>query len=244
MTASRVGWVLRLSCLAMTTAWVTGCSQPGPFVKVQRLFIGKRWTDEVPGVVPPRQRIAEVRELGRQLASAQEPRRRELAQTLLNAFQSEDDPNIRWEIFRAFGDGRFPEGEALVELALRDQDPDLRIAACQRLGRWGGPEAVRRLGEVLAEDQSAQVRLAAIRALGRTRDPSAAAYLAQALENRDPAFQFQAMAALKQITGRDFGWDAERWRLYLSQIQVGVPGEPPRSPDIAQPATPSMHTWR
>lgn len=192
-----------------------GCARPGPFVKIQRLFIGKRWTDTVPGVVPPYQKIEEIRRLGKHMATAPEPEREQLARRLVEAYQAEDDPNVRWEIFRACGDTRSPEGQALVELALHDPEPDLRIAACERLGRWRGPEAASRLAAVATQDQSRAVRLAAVRALGRVKDPAALPVLAEMLEDRDPAFQYQAMAALKELTGQNLGWDAERWRNYL-----------------------------
>ncbi|MCS7239278.1 MAG: HEAT repeat domain-containing protein [Thermoguttaceae bacterium] len=243
MVASRLRGIIVAFQLALLACCGLGCSQPGPFVKVQRFFIGKRWTDKVPGVVPPRERILEVRKLGRELAAAGEFGRAEIAQKLLAAYQAEDDPNIRWEIFRAFGEDRYSEAEALVELALRDRDPDLRLAACRRLGRWGGPDAVRRLAEVLARDESPQVRLAAIRALGQTREPSAAPVLAEVLESRDPAFQYQAMAALSEVTGKNFGWNADKWRQYLAAAGLAPHGSQPETPAVAQPSpsTPNVH---
>jgi len=196
----------------------TGCSRPGPFVKIHRLFVGKKWTDEVEGVVPPSKKIEEIRQLGRQMASASSDRRSVIAQQLLAMYQAEEDPNLRWAIFQAFGDGRSPQAYALVELALADPDPDLRVAACRRLGRWGGPEAAERLSRVLSTEKSAAVRIAAIRALGDSRHPHAIAALAAVLEERDPAFQFEAMVALKKLTGQDLGLNAEKWRQYVRSL--------------------------
>jgi HEAT repeat protein len=201
----------------------SACSQPGPFVKVQRLFIGKQWTDTVEGVVPPAQKIDEIRRLGRQLKASSGPEQEILQQQLLALYQAEQDPNIRWEIFRSFGVERSPQNLALVELALNDPEVDLRIAACMRLGQWGGSDSAERLAQVLTAEKSPAVRFAAVRALGQTRCPQAIAALAAVLEERDPAFQLAAMESLKQLTGKNFGWNAEKWRDYVRSAWAGSP---------------------
>ncbi len=217
---------LLLGCLSMTVIVQSGCAQPGPFVKIQKFFIGKKWTDNVPGVTPPRQKVDEIRRLGQRMARAGQPERQQIARELIEAYQKEDDPNIRWEIFRVFGGMKSPEGEALLQLALQDSDPDLRSAACERLGWWQTPDAAERLGHVIRQDDSPAVRLTAIRALGRLKDPGVLPILAELLEHRDPSFQYQAMLALKQVTGQKLGWDAAKWREYLiTHYQVSTPSE-------------------
>ena len=198
-----------------------GCSRPGPFVKIHRLFVGKGWTDTVDGVVPPSKKIEQIQQLGQQMRAASPPQRAALAQQLLAMYQAEEDPNIRFAIFQAFGDDPSPQAQALVELALTDSDPDLRVAACRRLGQWGGVDAAERLARTLSTEKSPTVRIAAIRALGSTRHSHALAALGAVLEERDPAFQLEAMIALRRLTGQDFGLNAERWREYLRSHWAG-----------------------
>jgi HEAT repeat protein len=56
------------------------------------------------------------------------------------------------------------------------------------------------------------VRLRAIRSLGKLKQKSAIPVLAQSLEDPDPAIQYRAVAALKEVSGRDLGNDVNAWR--------------------------------
>jgi HEAT repeat protein len=64
--------------------------------------------------------------------------------------------------------------------------------------------------------------MAAARALGGTRDPASVAALGTALDDKDPAMQYRAMAALKNVSGKDLGNDVRAWQQY-------VKGETPQS---------------
>ena len=87
-------------------------------------------------------------------------------------------------------------------------------------------EAAAVLSQVLTGDDDPDVRLEAIEALGQCRDPAAVAALGPALEDRDPAMQYRAVLALKELTGEDFGNDVDRWRQY---VQGDVPVQTPPS---------------
>jgi HEAT repeat protein len=61
-------------------------------------------------------------------------------------------------------------------------------------------------------DAELDVRLRALRELGQLKDKAAIPVLARALEDSDPAVQYRAVAALKQVSGRDLGDDVNKWR--------------------------------
>jgi len=176
----------------------------------------------VEGIVPPTTRAKQIRDQGRQLTKeSDETRKAAIAAQLAELYRSDSDPLIRLEILRALGGYPSSISAEIVELALQDTDKDLRIVACQLLAQWADNASVTRLARVANSDSSPDVRLAAVRALGRTRNPAAVDALAQALEDRDPAMQYQAMAALRQVSERDFGFDAQRWREYFRRRQDG-----------------------
>jgi HEAT repeat protein len=183
--------------------------------------------DTVPGVTSPAARTAELRKLGRKAAWADAAEKERVSSQLAAAFEVEEDPLIRFEIVRALEACRTPAAASALEQALDDPNPEVRVAACQALGTWGGPQAAGRLGEVLSSDVDMDVRLAAARALGATGDPGAVAALGEALEDRDPAMQYQAVQSLRKVTDQDFGSDVNRWRQF-------VQGElPPRSKSLS-----------
>jgi HEAT repeat protein len=80
------------------------------------------------------------------------------------------------------------------------------------------------LAEVLRRDPDIDVRLAAARSLGEIGDPAAVTALGAALDDTDPAMQVRAVASLREVTGKDFGADVNRWRQY-------VQGESPSPPE-------------
>jgi len=102
-----------------------------------------------------------------------------------------------------------------LQAALGDPDPDVRLAACQAWVKRESAEATPGLIGLLNGDLNPEVRLAAAKALGQRKDPAAVPALGNALEDSDPAMQYQAVMSLRQITGKDFGSDVNQWRQYV-----------------------------
>jgi HEAT repeat protein len=117
------------------------------------------------------------------------------------------------------------ESRAIIAGALQDPDVDVRVTACQALGRLGGPESGRLLGLALAHDKSVDVRIAATKSLGEMGDPQAAPLLAVALEDPDPALQYSGIAAMRMATGVDLGNDVNRWRQYVQNSDPNLAEE-------------------
>lgn len=168
-----------------------------------------------PGVVSPTERLATLREMAKKAGSRTPQQKQETSAQLVAMFGKEEDPLLRAEIVRTLRKYPSPEALNVAQGALKDSDADVRVAACEALGEMGGQEAVTRLSEALRSDVDADVRMAAARALGQTRDPASVAALGTALEDKDPAMQYRAMASLRNVSGKDLGNDVRVWQQYV-----------------------------
>jgi HEAT repeat protein len=137
---------------------------------------------------------------------------RDLARTVLE----EHDPRVRCTIVQAAAGFDTPAALSICRGALEDPNDQVRLAACSAWRQRGGPEAVELLAARYRADSEIDVRLRALRELGRLGNEAAIPVLARALEDPDPAVQYRAVAALKQISGRDLGDDVNAWRAWAA----------------------------
>jgi HEAT repeat protein len=219
-----------LGAMGMSLA---GCAELDSSTNLAAALLGRHVSDEVPGVVSPAERMATLRKMGREAASAGPAARERISVELAAAFQVEADPLVRMEIVRAVSEVSTPAAASALAKALADPDPDVRVAACRAWGERGGADAVTKLSETLKSDVDMDVRLAAVRALGETGEPVAVTALGEALEDRDPAMQYQAVDALREVTGEEFGDDVGRWRQYVQYVKGKSP-TPPEPLSIAE----------
>jgi HEAT repeat protein len=141
---------------------------------------------------------------------------RQLAEQLL----TEHDARVRCEIVTTAGEFDTASALAICKGALQDPDERVRMRACDVWRKRGGSEAVQLLANRYRADRELDVRLRAIRMLGELENDGAIPVLAEALEDPDPAVQYRAVAALKQVSGRDLGNDVNAWREWAAD-----PGE-------------------
>lgn len=209
-------------CLALL---VSGCQGGGLWTKM----FGKA-SDTVPGIMSPPERIAAIKKMSQEAAGKGLEAQEQLAQKYAGLYPRENDPLIRAELVRAVRSFSCPTAASLIREAVRDKDADVRVIACQSLRRQSGPETTAALAEVLGSDTDLDVRLAAAEALGDRRDPAAVSALGAALDERDPAMQYRAVASLRKIAPQDLGNDVERWRQYVK----GQPLSPPKSESLVE----------
>lgn len=212
-TASHWRWAIvgLLSFIGLAGCEALDLTDPGRFWPFQK----EPFTDHVPGVSTPRERLEALKRLSERAGRAGPEEKERIAGGLAQAYRQEEDAALRAEIVRTLG--RYPSAAALQVLrqAVTDSEAEVRKAACEALGLQGGPEAVELLASLVRGDMDADVRLAAVRALGQTKDQRAKEALKYALSEGDPALQRQAMLALREITGQDFGGNVKKWREYL-----------------------------
>jgi HEAT repeat protein len=215
LTTRRPALAIALA-LASLVVSLAGC-KGGLFTKA---------SDTFPGVAAPAQRMEMLTKKTEEARAGGPAAQEAWAARLAERFPKERDPIIRVAMVQAIGGFDVASARAVVRRATKDSEADVRVVACQMLGKTPGSDGASVLAEILGSDTDQDVRLAAAEALGKTRDPKAIAALGLALEDRDPAMQYRAVTSLRKIAPKDLGNDAEKWRQY---VKSETPGETPGS---------------
>jgi hypothetical protein len=175
--------------------------------------------ERIAGITPPHERMTQLRELAEKGHKGDPAEQQRVSSQLAAEIRDEADPLLRAQIVRTLADYQTAESASVLRAAMEDTSAEVRMVACEAWGKRGGPEAAKILAERLGSDTNRDVRLAATRALGQTRDPAAVAGLGVALDDKDPAMQYRAVCSLRQVTGKDFGNDVNRWQQYVKGEQ-------------------------
>jgi len=169
----------------------------------------------VPGIVPPHERISQLREQRKRASEMPPQAADQLAAELAPLCAEEDDPMIRSEIVLTLGALRSERARQSLLAAGQDPSSQVRIAVCKAWTSIGDETASSELARILSSDTDKEVRHAAAKGLGEAGGPHAVPALGSALEDRDPAMQYLAMESLKQVSGQDYGHDVRLWKQYV-----------------------------
>ncbi len=213
MDGSQVKRILAVAaCLILVTSG--GCADF--FSAPSWMPFAKRSSPSIPGITPPDERIAELKKIATRAGSKTPQQKQETVIQLATAIRGEGDPSIRAEIVRTLGFYPGDVADGVLHAAVGDPSTDVQQAACEAWGRRGNGQAALVLQRVVEDEEAySQVRIGAARALGRIKDQSAVHALGSALEDRNPALQYQAVLSLRELTGEDLGNDVNRWRQYV-----------------------------
>ena len=218
MNANRRG-VIYVLIFGLLTAGLCGCER-----KMSSWYPFGTPVNEDHGIITPEHRIRNLQELAKKAPTTTDPGQREaICQDLAQQIRKEPDSGMRGEILRTLAAYSGPTADAVLRVAVRDTDTDVRVIVCDLWGKRTDAEAVQVLAGVLTSDSDRDVRMAAARGLGHSHDPAAIRALGTALDDTDPAMRYRAMKALREATGKEIGTDpsdAERWRQYLKSGQV------------------------
>ncbi|MCA9124398.1 MAG: HEAT repeat domain-containing protein [Planctomycetaceae bacterium] len=181
--------------------------------------------DEVAGPTFHTQ-LAELRAIRENPTGLSPDEQRQLIPTLADIVQNSTNTVLRAEATLTLAE--FPASETIptLQLAINDEDADVRIAACRAWGRRGGPEALDILTQTVSSDSDLDVRLAATTQLAKFRDQQSIEALAIALNDKDPALQHRAVQSLKSVSGQDYGDNVPAWRDFVEGRSPALP-EPP-----------------
>jgi len=175
-------------------------------------------------IITPAMRVSAIREIGLGAGKADSLEAESLTEQLATQIRTEPDPLVRLAIQESIAEFATPLARDVLIAGLQDEDPDVQIACCGRLGGRADPSVVEALRAVLEREEELDVQLAAIDALGRFSSTESVAALAIALNDRDPAMQYAAVQALKTASGQELGNDVAAWRDYAEgdQPQISV----------------------
>lgn len=188
-----------------TLVAAAGCTS-GPFAQQERT-----------SVITPAIRIAAIREGTARARNADAAEQAKSVEELVTQIRTERDPIVRKAIQEAVAEYQVPMARQVLIAGLNDDDLDVRLTCCYRLGARGEPEAVPALRKILEDDDTLDVRLAAADALGKINTPESIEALSLAVKDRDPALQYAGVEALKNISGQDLGNDVKAWQQFTEQ---------------------------
>jgi HEAT repeats/PBS lyase HEAT-like repeat len=164
----------------------------------------------------PSMRVDALEQFGMRSTGVDSPEQRQISDQLARQMQIEPDPLVRRAVVRAIAEFRTPMAQQVLEAGLADDEPAVRVACCQALGRRAEAISIGSLANSLRTDEDVDVRLAAAEALGKTKSREAIQALIVALDDRDPALQYAGVQSMKSITGEDYGPDVQAWRQVAS----------------------------
>jgi HEAT repeat protein len=197
---------LRTAALGLATLVATSGCMSGPFTQKERTSI-----------ITPAMRIAAIREGAARARDTDSTEQAKTVEELVTQIRTERDPIVRKAIQEAIAEYDTPMARQVLIAGLKDEDLDVRLACCYRLGARGEPEAVPALRDLLENEEKLDVRLAAADALGKINTPESIEALSIAVKDRDPALQFAGVEALKSISGQDLGNDVKAWQQFTEQ---------------------------
>jgi len=162
------------------------------------------------------QRITDLRAEAARAKDATGVEQIAFTQALVAKLLAEHDSRVRAAMLEIAADFDTPAAVAVCRGALEDPEARVRMAACEAWRKRGGPDAVALLAARADADPDIDVRLKALKELGALGDAAAVPMLAKALEDPDPAVQYRAVGALKDVSGRDLGDDVNAWRAWAA----------------------------
>ena len=111
---------------------------------------------------------------------------------------------------------------SIVKALQRDANASVRWDAACALDTVRGEAAIGPLCNRAKTDSSVDVRISAIRALRHYRDPRVKAALIERLSSENFSVRYQAHESLVTVTGRDYGYDAEKWTSSRDTLAVAA----------------------
>lgn len=164
----------------------------------------------------PTQKVDRLRQLAVDSQSMSREEQTALTRELITTLKNESDPILRRELVRTLGGMSVPDATEGLQMALDDENEQVRIVACEAWGRRSDGQSIDMLASVLSEEEDVDVRLAASQALARRSDRSAIMHAAATLEDPDPAIQLATMQSLRAATGVSIGDNIDEWKTYLA----------------------------
>ena len=182
----------------------------------------KQWRDDEAIGVTDHQRLGQLRQLARSIGGMSDKKQAMWSDHLRGLYENDPSPEMRRLTMVAAG--RLSDANTalgLIDRGLTDSVAKVRMEACRALGRQPTDDATRMLVAAINTDTDIDVRQSAIAALGGHPGSIATGSLRRVLEDQDPATRLVAIAALREVTGRDHGDDPSSWIAALDDQPAG-----------------------
>lgn len=229
-------------CIAATTCGLfVGCTD-GPFYAMKRAnpYFQSQWKKDRQLAPTFQDRLDELDLLQGQLASMDAPKQQDWSSRLEAIIGHDPSPEMRARAVKVVAPLQYESATTALNRASADEVEKVRLAACAAWPLHGGEAARDMLLSLAKTDSSSSVRQAAIAGLGDLGDAEVTSELANLLDDRSPAIQYQVAQSLKSLTGRDYGGDFSAWQRYLEGEDVPEP--PPVS--VADKVWNALPNWR
>jgi HEAT repeat protein len=149
-------------------------------------------------------RVAAIESLGR-MGSVQA-----YIPILKRAYDS--SPTVKIAALAALAQIKPQESAGYLESALKDQLPEVRIAAIETLTRYKSDKTlILKSTSDLLRDKNPAVRATAVQCLRELREKDSVKTLAERLPGASWRLRYDLITALKDLTGKEFGFDAKAW---------------------------------
>lgn len=207
---------------------VAGCAGEPLWLDVLSLnpSVRRRWEEDDRYAPTYYTRRDELRDLRSRAANLPPAQQSQIALQLTDLLRNERSPLLRREAVITLGYLPVAEAIAGLQLAIADQDLDVRTAACTAWRRHGGEAAAGALLAAASQDEDLDVRLAAVKELQHFRGPEVMRVLGLALEDADPALQYRAVLSLQEVSDVNYGESVYAWREYLRGNSPALPETP------------------
>ena len=203
----------RFSFVIIALLCATGCQQLAPFNwnSINPTTSYPEWQDDDKYMTTWNDKHRDLSKLRENAAGMSHTKQVSHATALSSQIKQEQVPVVRREMVRALVAFPVVEAEVGLEVAITDEDADIRVIACQAWGKRQSDRAFKLLLETWRSDTEVDVRVAAIQAIGNFNGEEVYAELIKALSDRDPAVQFAGIQGFRKFSGEDWGEDPETW---------------------------------
>jgi len=124
----------------------------------------------------------------------------------------DSNPTVKTVALEALAQIKPQEATGYLESALKDPLPEVRITAIETLTKYKADKALTlKSASDLLRDKNTAVRATAVQCLRELRETDSVKALAERLPDASWRLRYDLITALKDLTGKEFGFDAKAW---------------------------------
>ena len=217
----------RFLLLMASVLLFSGCAE-GMFWKSGYLspWVRQRWSDEEEIAATLFSKRTKMREVVEASLESNATQREQASEYLASVVANDPVLLLRIEATRLLAELDTDTAKRSLQLAAKDREVEVRIAAVRSLARLGGESAGQILAQMARNDANIDVRISATALLGQFDSPLVKQTLREAINDPDPAMQLRAAESLAEITGQNFGNDILAWQDYLQRTMPDQSADP------------------